>query len=352
MGKRKSAPRAGAFPAGAPVSKVVIFFMENHTTDNIASEIPNVKGNLALSQAPDVVIPDPPHDHAHWMKRNDPAPAGARRQRFAAAQLPNLNLLMRSFSVCDNYFSDYAGNSFPNHCFAIGADAEWAFANPGHRFNFTIKTPGVPVRLAKAGKTWANYGKGFAFAQYTNAAMHGNVKTQAQFLSDAKAGRLPNASWVFGPRGMDFHAGALGQGDGSSMKASDAWLGSAVKAVATGKDWPRVMIFITFDDWGGWDDQVVPAVAEKFPAVKGSPFPGEPYRYGSRVPCIIVGPFAKAQHVCHQLGSHVSLVAFIERLFGLPPSPNADASRRTSADSALADCFDFAQAPLPPPRLP
>jgi hypothetical protein len=48
--------------------------------------------------------------------------------------------------------------------------------------------------------------------------------------------------------------------------------------------------------------------------------------------------------------SHASLVAFIERLFGLAPSPNPDAARRTTAptEMALADCVDVNQTPLPP----
>jgi phospholipase C len=324
----------------APVSKVVIFFMENHTTDNVASEIKGVDGNLGLPLAPDVVTPDPPHDHGHWMVRNTPAPGGARRQRFGAAQLPNLYSLMNTFTVCDNYFSDYAGNSFPNHCFAIGADAEWAYANPGHRYSVTIVTPGLPARLQAARQSWANYGNGFAFQHYKTALMKQNVKTSDQFLTDAGAGKLPNVSWVYAPSGKDFHPGPS-----TSMKASDAWLGAAVAALRGGPDWARCMAFITFDDWGGWDDHVTPAVAEKFPA--GTPYAGEPYRYGSRVPCIVIGPYAKAGHVSHQLGSHASLVAFVERLFSLPPSPNPDAARRTKADLALSDCYDYSQKPTP-----
>ena len=314
------------------IQKVVIFFMENHTTDNIASDVAGVNGNKALPLAPDVVVPDPPHDHGHWDVRKTPAPGGARRERFSAAQLPNLYKLMNEFTVCDNYFSDYAGNSFPNHCFAIGADAEWAYANPGHRYSVSIATAGVPARLVKAGKTWANYGKGFAFAQYQDPLMHKNVKTAAQFGADAGGGKLPNVSWVYAPADQDFHPGPR-----TSMKASDSWLGSSVEAVRQGPDWAASMIFITFDDWGGWDDHVDPPNVEKFPV--GTPWPGEQYRYGSRVPCIVVGPFAKAKYVSHDLSSHVSLVAFIERLWGLPPSPNADAARRTKADHAMADCY-------------
>jgi len=33
--------------------------------------------------------------------------------RFGRQQLPNLYKLMDLFTVCDRYFSDYAGNSFP-----------------------------------------------------------------------------------------------------------------------------------------------------------------------------------------------------------------------------------------------
>ena len=138
--------------------------MENHTTDNMASDVPGVNGDPSLPLAPDVVVHDPGHRHEDWMARKNPPPGGALRQRYSASQVPNLNLLMKTFTVCDNYFSDYAGNSFPNHCFAIGADAEWAYQNPSHRYSVSIKTPGLPARLTKAKKTWAKYAEGKGFA--------------------------------------------------------------------------------------------------------------------------------------------------------------------------------------------
>src|SRR5215472_17849041 len=106
MAATKSLPRGtkrkgtNQSPAGGPpalstkIAKVVIFFMENHTTDNIASDVPGVNGNKALPLAPDIVVPDPPHDHGHWDVRKTPAPGGARRERFSAAELPNLYKLM------------------------------------------------------------------------------------------------------------------------------------------------------------------------------------------------------------------------------------------------------------------
>jgi phospholipase C len=321
-----------------PIQKVVIFFMENHTTDNAASEVAGVDGDLAVPLAPDVVTPDPPHDHTHWLTRDNPAPAGALRQRFNRQQVPNLYKLMDAVTVCDRYFSDYAGNSFPNHAFAIGADAEWADRNPGVNFAVSLKTPGVPARLLAAGKTWGNYGRGFAFQHYQDPLMHATPKSA--FVQDAKAGTLPNVSWVYAPRGQDFHPGPQ-----TKMSASDSWLGQAFAALAHGPDWPHVVIFLTFDDWGGWSDHVVPPLVETFPNSK------DQYRFGSRVPCVVAGPYAKAKFISHVQSSHTSLVAFIERLWGLPPSPNPDAARRTASptEHAMADCTDVSQKPLPPP---
>jgi phospholipase C len=321
----------------SPIQKVVIFFMENHTTDNAVSEVAGVDGDLALPPAADVVVPDPPHDHAHWLTRDSAAPGGARRERYGRAQLPNLYRWMDAFTVCDRYYSDFAGNSFPNHAFAIGADAEWTDRNPGVNYAVSLKTPGVPARLVAAGKSWANYGNGFAFPHYLNPLMH--VKPKTTFAQDAKAGTLPNVSWVYAPGGQDFHPGPR-----TKMSASDAWLGQALTTLAQGPDWPRVVAVITFDDYGGWSDHVVPPLVETFPKSK------DQYRFGSRVPCVVVGPYAKSKYVSHVQSSHTSLVAFIERLFGLPPSPNPDAARRTTApdEHALADCLDITQKPLPP----
>ena len=64
-----------------------------------------------------------------------------------------------------------------------------------------------------------------------------------------------------------------------------------------------------------------------------------------RVGCLVLSPYARRGHVSKIQHSHVSLVRFCEVNFGLP-SLNA----RTAASDGMEDCFDFAQAPLPPPQ--
>jgi phospholipase C len=62
------------------------------------------------------------------------------------------------------------------------------------------------------------------------------------------------------------------------------------------------------------------------------------------VPCLVLGPYAKAGHISSQENSHVSLVRFCEDTFGLEPLTDRDAQ-----SNGMSDCFDINQNPLPPP---
>jgi phosphoesterase family protein len=96
----------------------------------------------------------------------------------------------------------------------------------------------------------------------------------------------------------------------------------------------QVAIFVTWDDWGGWFDHVKqPPVVEKWdsshaqrPPDAFPEFNGQLFRYGSRVPCLVLGPYAKGAHISHQLNSHVSLLKFCETTFGLEPLTERDKS--------------------------
>jgi phospholipase C len=73
-------------------------------------------------------------------------------------------------------------------------------------------------------------------------------------------------------------------------------------------------------------------------------FDGQQFRFGSRVPCLVVSPFAKPSHVSSQENSHVSLLKFCEDNFGLAPLTERDAE-----SNGMSDCFDFHQSPLSAP---
>lgn len=83
----------------------------------------------------------------------------------------------------------------------------------------------------------------------------------------------------------------------------------------------------------------------------GTSYAGTQFRYGSRVPCLVVRPFARAGYISKNFHSHVSIVKFCLKNFASPPSGALDSDPKGKSDD-MSDCFDLAQKPLPPPVLP
>ena len=131
------------------------------------------------------------------------------------------------------------------------------------------------------------------------------------------------------------------------------WTVDQVNAIVKGGLWKNTAIFITWDDWGGWFDHVDPKSVEAWKHDPKHPewdnnqpkWDGTQFRYGSRVPCLVLSPYAKSGYISTVQHSHVSLLKFCETMFGLSPLNKRDAS----ADD-MSDCFDFKRSPAPPPE--
>jgi phospholipase C len=327
-----------------PIEHVVIIVKENHTFDNYFGSFAGANG-VQLAHAANPPATDPPHDHASWMQRANDA---THRVQYGESDIPAYFSYAREFTLCDNYFSEVAGPSTPNHLMLICADAP-IINNPAHHYNpkpaDAYQLASLPMQLAKAAKTWANYG-GYAFHFVKDLAASHNNHTRDLFLHDAQAGRLPSVSWVYGD-------GRPSLTEHPTQNVTDGmqWTVEQVNAIVAGGLWPKTAIFITWDDWGGWFDHVIPSVVETWSHTHSQrtqdahpEFDGQPYRHGSRVPCLVLSPYAKAGHICKELNSHVSLVKFCQRVFGLP-----HLNARDGGSNGMADCFDFKQKPLPAP---
>jgi phospholipase C len=199
--------------------------------------------------------------------------------------------------------------------------------------------------LEQAGLSWGNYG-GYAFHYIKELAGHQSNHNADLFAHHAQAGQLPAVSWVYGE-------GRPSMTEHPPQNVTDGmtWTTQQIKAIVDGGLWNRSAIIITYDDWGGWYDHVDPPVVETWdprhalrPEDAFPQFKGEPFRYGSRVPCLVMGPYAKSKHISHQLNSHVSVIRFVTSLFGL-----ASINERDAKSNGLSDCFDFSQAPIAAP---
>jgi phospholipase C len=185
----------------------------------------------------------------------------------------------------------------------------------------------------------------------TNPALRANTQHgTADFTAEAASGDLPAVSFVK-PGDDDGHPGY------STLAAFEAFTTHIIQSVQNNPALYRsTAIFVTFDEGGGYYDS-------------GYIQPVSFFGDGTRVPMIVVSPYAKPGYVSHTYTDHVSILKFIERNWGLSPlserstdnlhnpvssatNPYEPVNRPAIGD--LFDMFDFhsAQESSRPARLP
>ncbi len=122
------------------------------------------------------------------------------------------------------------------------------------------------------------------------------------------------------------------------IRNGEATMNGIYRAVTRSPAWPRTVLVITFDEWGGFFDHVPPAVApDANPAVTGL--------RGFRVPALVVSPYAQRSAVAKGTYDHTSILKMIEWRFGLAPLTPRDAAARN-----LAEVLDFGAPNLNAPQ--
>jgi phospholipase C len=169
-----------------------------------------------------------------------------------------------------------------------------------------------------------------------------NIQSLSSYFSAASAGTLPAVSWVV-PSQPD------GEHPPASVHQGQAYVTSVINAAMKSPDWNSTAIFLSWDDWGGFYDHVVP------PAVDQN-------GYGLRVPGLIISPYARRGFIDHQTLSSDAYLKFIEDDFlgGARLNPKTDGRRDPRPDvrenatilGNLADAFNFNQPPRKPVLLP
>ncbi len=316
----------------------MIIVKENHTFDNYFGTFPGADG-LLLPRAPNPPPKDPDHRHSAWLTRNNTSV----RQQFGEGDIPDYFAYARQFTLCDRYFTEVAGPSTPNHLMLVAADSPF-IDNPPRGATAQLASS-LPRSLEKQKLTWGNYG-GYVFQHIAGINKNWNF-TSDQFKADASKGVLPSVSWVYAPGPYDEHPRDTPQQSSSqgNVTIGMQWTVDQVNAIIAGGLWESTAVFITWDDWGGWYDHVNPPNVEAWNQSTPQPsYLGTQFRYGSRVGCLVLSPYARKSYISKQSHSHVSLVRFCESTFSIGPL-----NARDNASDDMSDCFDFSQQPLQPP---
>jgi phospholipase C len=338
-------PVPSATPAPTPtpapsdlINNIVIFIQENHTFDSLFAGFPDADGEYAGQNCSDALPGDPPHQHVDALRPNG-ATTKASRCSYTEADAPNYWRVARAFTLCDRFFSDVRGPSHPNYLMLMAAQSPIVNTPLPTDVcpDFCLDIPTLPDRLDAQRLTWRDYGGLFTDIQSLYRRPEVMDRRDEQFFADAQAGKLPNVGWL--------NSGFLRDGNSRSghppARLCDAenYAVKVLNAVMGGPQWNSTALFLVWDDWGGFYDHVEPPVVEKWND-------GTPFRYGFRVPCIVISPYAHRGYVSHTEYSHVSLLRFAETVFGLEPLTERDADANN-----MLDCFDFTQALLPPLAL-
>jgi phospholipase C len=181
-----------------------------------------------------------------------------------------------------------------------------------------------------------------SFTDVTQDGQLGNIQSLSNFFTAAKNGTLPAVSWIDPNGTVSEHPPAL-------VSAGQTYVTGLVNAIMQSPDWDSTAIFLSWDDWGGFYDHVVPPVVD----TNG---------YGLRVPGIVISPYAKLGYIDHQILSQDAYNKFIEDdLLGGQrlnpatdgrPDPRPDVREDNPILGNLASDFNFSQAPRPPLILP
>jgi phospholipase C len=146
-----------------------------------------------------------------------------------------------------------------------------------------------------------------------------HLKDEKDLFADLASGRFPQVAF-FKPVGIENqHPGY------SSILAADRAVAKVVEAIRAAPIWRSTAIIVTYDEYGGLWDHVAPPR-------------GDRWGPGTRIPAIVISPFAKKGHVDHRVYDTTSILKLIENRFGLKPLTDRDA-----AADGLTGTFDFSR---------
>jgi len=153
-----------------------------------------------------------------------------------------------------------------------------------------------------------NYFERFAPGQPDRATY---LKDGEDLLRDIDAGRLPQVSF-YKPVGIYTQHPLY-----TDVVSGDAHIADLLDRLRNSPQWPGMVIIVTYDENGGFWDHVPPP---------HGPGWGDRFGPGTRIPAIIISPFARRGYVDKTPYDTTSLLKFITRRFDLQPLPGVRAN--------------------------
>jgi phospholipase C len=124
----------------------------------------------------------------------------------------------------------------------------------------------------------------------------------ATFLAAIDAGKLEQVAFYKPQGNLSEHAGS------ADVLTGDAHIADLIAHLQKSPQWSHMVVVVTYDENGGFWDHASPPKADRWGP-------------GSRIPALIVSPFAKKGFVDHTPYDTTSILRLITRRFALPVLP-------------------------------
>jgi phospholipase C len=337
------------------IGNVIVIVQENHSLDNLFGKtghgidglpdgvtVPDRSGGrVAPFHLQQLCVADMPHGYNAIHQEYDDGQmdgfvrVGGRNVMgyYEDSDHPFYTWAATHFAFSDRYFSSVLGPTWPNRDYLFAGTSD-GIRETGER---ALEVPNLFDELDAALIPWANYNNGTHPPLETDlgwAPCMPQIKPFDELAGALAAGMLEPVVFVDTGEGVnDEHPGESGIDRGERLVAQ------IVEQAFESPLWPRLALFMTYDEGGGFYDHVPPP-----PACRAAPSEVDFDRLGMRVPLTLISPYARTGYVSHQVHSHTSMLRFIQALFDLPALSARDAN-----SDALLDLFDFCKAPDLPP---
>ena len=320
---------------------------------------------------------------------------------YTQDDLPFYYNLGSTFAISDRHFAGMVGPTFPNRTYLETATS----------FGHLTTSDSIPPTggykpitgtiydlLNNAGVSWADFFQDVPLDVFFDEVdpVH-NLPVTTLFDELSGVGTLPSVVFVDPNVGVEGNTNENDEHPPTDIQRGQFFVSTVVNALRNSQYWKNSILFITWDESGGFYDHAIPPPARQ--AGKRTPdgiFPGQcedlsnpplsempgggaecssnfesttdttlldaeklcpelvsdptgPYpascaafdQLGVRVPFIAVSPFAKPSYVSHNVTDHTSILALIEKRF-------LDSQSMTQRDAHATlpdDMFDFDRSP-------
>ncbi|MCX7173012.1 MAG: acid phosphatase [Proteobacteria bacterium] len=148
-----------------------------------------------------------------------------------------------------------------------------------------------------------------------------HLKDGSEFIKAIESGKLPQVAFYKPESSLNEHPGY------ADVLSGDAHIAQLIAKLQASPAWAKTAIIVTYDENGGLWDHVPPPAGEGW---------SDRWGPGTRIPAIIISPFAKRGYIDSTPYDTTSILKFITRRFGLEPLPGV---RKNAGD--MVNAFDF-----------